>query len=340
MLHVGIVGAGAIARIHAEQWQKLPVTISAVFDRHPDRAEAFCAEYGGTPAASLSELLGRIDVVDVCTHTDGRRAIVEAAAAASIPVICEKPLGRTLRDCEAMLEACNATNTPLFVAHVVRFFPQYVRARELVAAGAIGRLAVLRTARAGSHPRPGAFFSSPFYADYARSGGVILDLGIHELDFQLWCAGPVERVFAHGLIDRSIPYTDHALISLHFASGAIGQVECSWALPPGHFRTSLELSGDGGRIEWESTQPAPLRWAISSASGAEAAATGSSSPLAEQDDPYLLQLAHFVECLTLGSACRITPAEAANAVKVALAALASVRTGRPVELASFKEDAA
>ncbi|HXF64134.1 MAG TPA: Gfo/Idh/MocA family oxidoreductase [Caldilineaceae bacterium] len=340
MTRVGIVGAGAIARLHSAQWKKLPVTLAAVYDRNPERAAAFAAEHGGADCGSLDELLAQVDVVDICTHTDGHRAAVLAAAAARVPILCEKPFGRRLQECEEMIEACEATGTPLFVAHVVRFFPQYARAKELIDSGAIGKPGVIRTMRAGSYPRSGSEFSSAFYRDFTRSGGVILDLGIHDIDFQCWCAGEVERVFARGLTFQGIPETDHALLTLRFSSGALGHIDCSWALPPGQFRTHLEIAGDAGLLEWDSFQPPPLIWTKPNPLDPSQSIERGANPLAPHDDPYYRQLAHFLECLEQGKPFLVTPQEAYRAVKVALACIESVRSGQPVELAGFREEVA
>lgn len=337
MTRIGIVGAGAIARHHATQWNKLPVTIGAVYDIEPDRTETFCAHFGGRACNSLDELLSLVDVVDVCTPTDNHMPIVLAAAAARVPIVCEKPFGRYISECERMIEACEATNTPLFVAHVVRFFPQYARAKEVVDSGAIGRPGVIRSARAGAFPRPGTSFGSSFYGDLTRSGGVILDLGIHDIDYQRWVGGEVERVFARGLSFAGLAAVDHAFLSLRFTSGAIGHIECNWALPPGQFHTRLEIAGDAGLLEWDSTDPPPLVWVRPDAANPGQSLQGGGSPLAPQDDPYCRELAHFLDCLERGVPFLVTPYDAMMAVKVALAAQESIRSGLPVEIANFQE---
>ncbi len=182
-MRVGIVGAGAIAKIHATQWSMLPVTIEGCYDLNQERAQAFCALFGGRAFGSLAELLANVDLITVCTHTNVHKEAVMAAAHARVPVICEKPIARHLRDAEEMVAACEATNTPLYVAHVVRFFPAYACAKYTVDSGAIGTPGVIRTMRAGSFPRPASELSAAFYGDFDRSGGVTLDLAIHDIDY-------------------------------------------------------------------------------------------------------------------------------------------------------------
>jgi predicted dehydrogenase len=338
-MRVGIVGAGAIARVHANEWLKLPVTLAGCYDRHLDRAETFVARYGGVAYATLDELLANVDLVTICTHTDGHKDSVLAAAKKRVAIVCEKPFARHLADAEEMVAACEATNTPLFVAHVVRFFPAFARAKQTIDSGAIGTPGVIRTTRAGSYPAAGATFSSPFYTNFDRSGGVALDLAIHDIDFQCWIAGEVERVFARGLAYTKTQNADHAYIVLRFRSGAIGHIDANWALPKGMFRTRLEIAGTGGLIEWDSFQQPPVITALHNPDPSGAAQQGIASPLALEDEPYYAQLAHVLECLQDNRPFLVTPQEATHALKVSLAALESMRTGQPVELDNFREPA-
>jgi predicted dehydrogenase len=339
-MRVGIVGAGAIARFHADRWQKLPVTIAGAYDRHPDRAEAFCAHYGGRVFATLEELLANVDLVTICTHTDAHKEGVLAAAKARVPVVCEKPFARHLQDAEEMAAACEATNTPLYVAQVVRFFPEYARAKSTVESGAIGTPGVIRTTRASSYPRPGSVFSAQFYSTVARSGGVALDLAIHDIDYHRWVMGEVERVFVRGLTFTDNPGADHAYIVLRFRSGAIGHIDANWALPPGLFRTRLEIAGDRGLIEWDSFQPAPIISAIQDTGIESGVRHNSLSPVAAVDDPYYAQLAHVLSALDQNKPFLVTPNDAIQALKVSLAAIESMRTGQPIELDTFQETGA
>ena len=338
-MRVGIIGAGAIAKVHAAQWLKLPVTLAGCYDRHLDRAESFCAQFGGRAYATLDELLANVDLVTICTHTDGHREAVMAAAKARVTVVCEKPFARHLHDAEEMAAACEATNTPLFVAHVVRFFPAYARAKQTIDSGAIGKPGVVRTMRAGSFPKAGGSFASPFYADFARSGGVALDLAIHDIDYHRWVAGDIERVFARGLTFTGTPNADHAHIMLRFRSGAIGHIDANWALPSGLFRTRLEIAGDLGLIEWDSFQPPPVTAAFHGTDQSGQPHLQNFSPLAAHDDPYFAQLAHVLDCLDKKAPFLVTPHDAVMALKTSLAALESMRTGRPIELDTFKPQA-
>jgi predicted dehydrogenase len=166
-------------------------------------------------------------------------------------------------------------------------------------------------------------------------GVEIHDVGIHDIDFQRWCMGEVERVFARGLTVRGIPNRDHALITLRFANGGVGHIESGWASPPGQWRTALEISGDGGLIEWDSTGDAPITQVMTNASR-DGKQISTHSPLAPESSPYYAELAHFLDCVKNDRPFLVTPHDALMAVKVALAAIESVRTGQPVALATFQ----
>ncbi|MDQ3248203.1 MAG: Gfo/Idh/MocA family oxidoreductase, partial [Chloroflexota bacterium] len=254
--------------------------------------------------------------------------------AASKAIVCEKPLARHLRDCTAIVEAVERAGVRMFVAQVVRFFPQFAQAKAVLDSGAIGKPGVIRTSRAGAMPRWGSFFGN-----FDLSGGVILDVGIHDIDYQRWCFGEVERVFARGLTFTNGLQGDHALISLRFVNGAIGHIEAGWASPPAQWRTRLEICGDAGMVEWDAEEDTSVTKIMLDAERTGKVRTVA-SPLAPDDNPYFAELAHFLACLESGDPFRVTPHDGLMAVKVALAAIESVRTGQPITIASFEEPSA
>lgn len=313
---------------HAARWRRLPVALVGVYDHTPAHAARWTAEYGGKAFSDLAALLAAVDIVDVCTPTAAHAEAVLAAARAGKAVICEKPIARTLDDARAMIAACEAAGVPLCIGQVVRFFPQYAAAKALLAQGALGRLGVLRTVRAGSFPRP---TPASWYGDFAQSGGVIIDLAIHDLDFARWCLGDIVRVFARGLTLSGQAMRDHALILLRAAGGAIAHLEVSWAAPAGSsFRTALELCGSEGVLEWDSLEPGPLSTTLAASDAAAQKVPQADSPLAEEDDPYYRELAHFLAVIEGREPLRVTPQEALEALQLALAAIRSLQLGRPV----------
>ncbi len=337
MKRVGIVGAGLMGNWHAERWKLLPVEIAGFYNRSPEAAKKAATRFGGEVYASASDLAQDVDIVDVCTPTFAHKEGVLAAAEAGKPVVCEKPLARHLEDAQEMIAACERAGARLFVAQVVRFFPQYALAKETLLAGDLGRPGVLRLVRSGVFPRPNP---DTWYNSFEKGGGVIMDLSIHDLDYARWCFGEVERVFARGLTFAGRSMVDHTLITLKFENGALAHLEGSWASPPSSFRTALELAGDAGLLEWDALEPMPVQTTLRlDDEGAAKVPQSADSPLAPEDDPYYLELKHFLERLETGGSFRVTPQDGLEALRLALAAIHSVKTGQPVELSSFEDRA-
>jgi myo-inositol 2-dehydrogenase / D-chiro-inositol 1-dehydrogenase len=329
-LRVGVVGGGFIAGIHLAAWRQLGAARLVVFDVHPERTRARASAVGAEPVDSLGDLIAAVDVVDVCTPTDTHRETVEAAAAGGRDVICEKPIARSLSDALALTDACARAGVRLLVAHVVRYFPEYAAAQAAVAAGRIGRPAVLRLRRESSRPRKAA---ESWIFDETRSGGLILDLMVHEFDFARWVAGEVESVMARQVRDASGRDVDFAIAILRHAGGALTHVTGGWGYPPPVFRTGFELAGDAGLIEYESVDQQPIaRYLL--AGGAEDAPGMPDSPVA--DDPFTLELGDFARALTTGAEPRVAVEDGIAALRVALAAIESSRRGLPVAIGDVR----
>jgi predicted dehydrogenase len=328
MKRIGIVGAGMMASWHAKRCQNLPVTLAGVFDSNHSRAQTLADTFEIQAFDNLEACLDACDVVDVCTPTDQHAEVVLAAAAAGKDVICEKPMARTLQDAETMVNACQDAGVRLFIAQVVRFFPQYAQAKATLQAGDLGTPGVIRLNRGGSFP-------GRWYGDYARSGGVVLDLAIHDLDMARWCFGEADTVMARGLTFENISERDFVSLTLTFASGALGHVSGSWAYPAGKFVTSLEIAGSEGILEWSSLSPDPVQGSLDSSSDLTSVVNDLANPLAAADDPYFRELEHALGCLETNTPFLIEPADALATLKLALAANASLKQGQPIHVPSF-----
>ncbi len=318
-MRVGVIGTGHMGGVHVRAWRALGVEVS-VFSRDAGRAAALAEPHGARAFTDLDALLAHVEVADVCLPTFLHREVVERAARAGRHVVCEKPLALTEQDGEAMIEACRAAGVRLFVAMVLRFFPQYRAAREVVRSGGIGAPTVLRLRRIGSPPAGG----TSWFAQEAQSGGVILDLMLHDIDYARWLAGDVTRVYARL---NAVGARQYAQAVLTHASGATSLLESGWANPDGVFRTALDLAGDAGVIEWSSDAPPPVR-ALHREGRAPIPEPGPPSP----DDPYVQQLRHVLDALQSGAPFEVTPEDALASLRVAIAARDAARSGRAVTL--------
>jgi len=328
MLRVGIVGLGTMGHVHTDAYQQMPdVELVGVYDIDPARAKQF-AEWRGisTIFDSFEDLVAAVDFVDVCTPTPNHAEYVLQALHSGRDVVCEKPMARTLADCARLIAAAEETGRTLMPAQVLRFFPEYSSATQLIQSGQVGTPAVIRTRRGGPFPRA----TNDWYADFAKSGGVTLDTIIHDFDWLRWTFGPVESVYAkvtHINHPNPLDHLDYSLVTIKFESGAVAQVEGTWA-EPSSFSVFLEVAGDSGLLHFDSMESVPLRVNRRQESGAGGGVPVPESPTSTNG--YYLELRHFVDCLKAGTKPTVTPEDGYYAVEIALAALESAKTGKRV----------
>ncbi|WP_407572040.1 Gfo/Idh/MocA family protein [Deinococcus altitudinis] len=319
-LRVGLIGAGVMGRAHARAWAALPGALVAMYV--PDEAARTLARQYGLPECErLEDLFGRVDAVDLCTPTATHLPLTLAAASAGCHVICEKPAALTLEDAVGMRDACEHAGVRLFVAHVLRFFPQYRAARERVVAGEIGSPRVLRLSRVSTPPTPGSWL-----LDEAQSGGVPLDLMLHDLDYARWIAGEVQSVYA---VQSRQAEKVMVQATLSHVGGAVSLIEGGWAAPAGVFRTSLDLAGTSGAIEWNSDLAPGLRRHREALSEQANEQEGAALPPLE-GDPYADELHHAHHALQHGLPFLVTPDDAVAAVSLGLAVQQSLACGQAV----------
>jgi UDP-N-acetylglucosamine 3-dehydrogenase len=318
MPRIGIVGTGFMGKTHAAQLSRMAdVDVTAVAARHDptDFVEELDLDAATYPSAEALFSNADLDGVSLCTPTNTHRALVEQAFDAGIDVLCEKPLASTVSEAKSIAEHSRTVDETLLVGHVLRFFPAYRRAKEMVDAGDIGSSGVARARRLSPFPDWG---SGDWYADRSASGGVFLDLAIHDLDFLQWTWGEVQSVFARRVRDDRF---EHGHATLTFDSGATGYVEAGWSQPPEReLTTELELAGEDGLIEHSSTDEHWYdRYGIES------------DPVPPKDG-YWHELRHFVECVRGDSTPSVSAQEAVEAIALSEAAARSTERGRPVEV--------
>lgn len=332
MVKVGLLGCGIMGRTHAEAYAALPTAeLAAVADVRPGKAREVAALTGAAVYPNADAVIAdpSIQVIDICLPTVFHREFAVKAAKAGKHVFCEKPLARDLEGARAIVDACEGAGVRLSVGHVLRFSPAYTRARELVLGGQIGKPGVARASRGG-----GGFPTAweDWYASFGASGGLILDMIIHDFDFLRWCFGEVERVYAKSTYGREFMRSEYALVTLRFKSGLIAHVEGTW-FQAGEFAYAYEIAGDGGLVTFDSRRAVPIKTVFfdgSAAGGGTPRVAVPESPLAVS--PYQLEVAHFIDCVENDRKPLVTGEDGYRALEIALAALKSVETGLPVSL--------
>ncbi len=223
----GLIGRRHVAAIHAAKGADLASIVDPA-----EEARAFAAEAGAPLFASLEEMLasGGADGVILATpnrlHVEGALACI----AAGLPVLVEKPLAADVAGGEAIVAAGRAAGVPVLTGHHRRYNPLVAKAREMIAAGALGRIAAVQGQTWFMKPDP------YFEADWRRregAGPIYLNL-IHDIDLLRHLCGEIVRVHAmEANAVRGNEVEDTAVILLGFAGGALGTVNvCDTAVAP------------------------------------------------------------------------------------------------------------
>jgi UDP-N-acetyl-2-amino-2-deoxyglucuronate dehydrogenase len=228
-MKIGIIGLGLVGAIHLRAYRNLPeLEIVAIAEPDPVRLGTADAPAGTARYADYRQLLAneRIDIACVCTPASTHAEIVIACASRGTHVLCEKPIAVSLADADEMIAACKAAGVQLAYGASYRFLPALVRAREIILAGEIGDILLMREELVGgagpdSH-EPLGFIHYP-EGGPGGSGLGLVDHGIHLIDAFRWlAASQAVRVFGRGNISGDTPGTE--FLHVEFASGAVGQL--------------------------------------------------------------------------------------------------------------------
>jgi UDP-N-acetylglucosamine 3-dehydrogenase len=330
MLNVGILGAGMMGRVHCNSYANVRgAKVAAVCDISEEKAKTVASSCNAGAYSDFDSMLNSesLDIVDICLPTVMHREFALKAINRGIHVFCEKPIASCIEDAKAMIKAANEKHVKFTVGHVVRFFPAYSKAAGTVAEGKIGTPKLIRTTRTGAFPSMGA---QNWYADPELSGGVLLDLVIHDFDWIRHNFGEVERVYAKNLYSKGIKGRDHCLVTLRLKSGAIAHVEGSWAYPTGSvFGSTFEIIGTKGQIEYDSRSSVPVRKHLQYN---DTVRIVNDSPVFSCDEPYTLELQEFVDSIIQDRRPCIEAEDALKALEISTAAMKSAISGNVVTI--------
>jgi predicted dehydrogenase len=332
VITVAILGGGFMGASHAANYKALGgrVRVKTVASRPSARAASVAESVGADLIADLDGVIRdpEIDIVDVCLPTPLHREVTEAALAAGKHVFLEKPIALTLEDADAIVGAAERSEGLFMVGLVLRFWPEYVELRRRVAAGELGRPLAVSTHRLS----PPADWNE-WMGDDAQSGGVPVDLLVHDFDQMNWLLGVPRRVYARA------PVPGHVVAVVEY-DGAHGVAEGSMAMPRSYpFSSNVRVLCEGGVAEYAfSAAPAEEGGNI----GASAAPRGlrlypaDGEPVTvavESADPWGPEIAYFIECVEQGRQPEQgTGEQARTALAVSLAASRSLASGRPEDL--------
>jgi predicted dehydrogenase len=329
---IGLVGAGRMGSTHARIIaQAVPeVRLAAIADVDLVAAARLAGELGvertfGTAAELLAD--PSVDAILVAVSTSHHLAVVRAAAAAGKDVLCEKPLALTLEDTDNAVDAAGGAGVRLQVGFMRRWDADYRRARQRVADGAIGLPVLFKSLQYDTELPP------PSFRDPRVSGGIMVDMGIHEFDLARWLvADEVVEVNAYGssLVHPELTAlgdVDNAVVGLRFAGGAVGNVELSRTAAYGE-DVRTEVMGVTGSVFVGLLPSAP---GVFGRPGVLEYDTVLSS-MTRFAPAFAEQLRGFARSISEDLPVQVDGADSRAALAIALAAQRSLAEGRPVRV--------
>lgn len=326
----GVIGLGFFGEKHAEVLSSLPnVELRAVCTRTDSRRRELKRRLRVPhDFRDYRELLAdpEIEAVSVVTHVDDHAAVAIAALKAGKHVLVEKPLARTLADCDRIIAAAEKSDRILMVGHICRFNPRYCVARQRVADGEIGRVISMYARRNIPAARSAAVLEKI---------GPLLGDGVHDTDLMLWISGgKIETAYGLTHRIRKLKFPDLGWAMYRFADGAIGVIENVWCLPDGtpfRIHEQLEIIGTKGAIY---VHGGDTNVTIQSPAGVDHPETLYWPEMHGQLAGALRsEIGYFIDCVSRGQQpAVVTPREARAAVAAVTAAEKSAESGKVVKL--------
>jgi inositol 2-dehydrogenase len=335
-LNVGLIGLGRLGSVYASYIAHMVpnARLVAVADENSELAEKFAKENNISKwYVSHKDLIEykEIDAVAIVTPTNTHRDIIIEAAEHGKAIFCEKPISVSLDQSREIVNVIEQKGVFFQMGFQRRFDKGYVEASKRIEAGEIGTPVVLKATSRDPFAPPLEF------CDPATSGGLILDLGIHDFDIARMLMGEVKSVYSIGgaLVYhemKSIGDIDNAVITLQFESGAIGVVDVSRTAVFG-YDISTEVMGSKGTLRIGYLRETPLTML------SEEGVTHDVVPhfIERFGDAYLSQIKNFVDNVLNDREPAITAEDAVAALTIGLASTLSYKKNRPVQINEFKE---
>jgi myo-inositol 2-dehydrogenase / D-chiro-inositol 1-dehydrogenase len=333
-IRIGVIGAGRIGQLHMDNIQQhIPnAEIVAIADVALEHAQTVGRKLGVAdvypdPAPIFAD--STIDAVLICSSTDTHASFIEDAARAGKHIFCEKPIALDLDVIDRALDVVAEAGVCLQIGFNRRFDPNFAEAKRLISQDALGAVHVVKITSRDPEPPP------PSYV--AVSGGMFLDMTIHDFDMARFIAGSeVEEVYAVGavLVDPAIGEAgdiDTAVITLRFANGALGTIDNSRKAVYGYDQR-LEVFGEKGQIVVGNPKPHTAVLSL---------ANGDSAPpllhffLQRYSDSFVAELSAFMDAIENGTETPVSGFDGKAPVKIALAAKLSLQENRPVKLSEI-----
>ncbi len=340
MLKIAILGMGGMGWFHASKFFQMPNTkLVAIADITPERLEAkhavqinIAGEDRPVDLASVARFAdggdmirqSGADVIDIClpSYLHARYAI--EALQAGRHVLCEKPMALALEDADRMVAAARQAGRALMIAQCIRFWPEYRFLRDCVRDGRYGRLLSLNIYRLGGRP---VWSWENWFLDPDRSGGPVIDLHIHDVDFVNYLLGKPASLFATARKSDATGTYDVIHTLFTYADGPQVHIHAGWSLAQTPFLAGYDAWFERGFLRLDPRQ-APALTVFDDLSKANPQPAEYA-----KGDAYFNEIAYYVDCVERGLPVAECPPESAReSLALAKLAIASAESGRVVSV--------
>ena len=310
MTRVGVIGTGAMGQHHVRIYSEMDdVELVGISDVDETRVGKLASQYNTLPFTDYNELLAQhLHAVSIVVPTMLHRQVVLDAIAAGTNVLIEKPIADTVENANAMISAAQEAGLTLMVGHIERFNPAVTKMKKIIDSGLLGKIVSISTRRVGP------------YNPRIRDVGIILDLGVHDIDAISYLYGKkVSEIYAIAGQDIH-SQEDHASIMLKFNGDKAGVVETNW-LTPHKVRKMTVIGIDGVAYLDDNEQTVSIHdgeW-IREAK-------------IEKAEPLKRELEHFIDAVQNDKVPIVSGEDGKHALEVALAAIESYKTGQIVRM--------
>jgi len=333
-LNIGLIGLGRLGRVYARDLAtRIPETrLPAVADVSPGLAAQVAEEFDVAEAfQDPREMIAspRVDAVVIVSPTHTHKDLAIAALERGKPVFCEKPLALSLAECREVQDAVTRHNGFFQMGFMRRFDPGYVAGKKQVDEGRIGTPCVFKATSRDPY-RPSLEYANP-----ASSGGILVDMGIHDFDLARWFMGEVATVSAIG---GTLAYPelatigdiDNAIATLVFANGRLGVIDLTRNGFYG-YDISTELLGTAGTVRIGYIRETPILMMTKNSIAHDTVPYF----MERFERAYTLQLQNFAQNVLADREPPVRVSDGIEALRVALAATEACRSGQSKAVASI-----
>ncbi len=247
----GVIGAGGIARMRTIPGLALAqnAELAAVMDPKPDMAGSLAQTYGGRAYTSAAELMQdpQVEAVYIASPVYAHEEQVLMALAAGLPVLVEKPAGRTVAECLTMQSAARQAGVPVGVGFMMRFHTFHQQIRQLIQSGALGQVVSARAQQIFWYP---AMENCWRQEKRLSGGGALMDVGIHNIDLIEYITGSRTRRVTGFTNTRTFSYDvdDMCNLLLQLENGAVAYIDGAFNAHSAPGGNLLEVYGTRGTI--------------------------------------------------------------------------------------------